>query len=461
MESGSESEAASESEGAPPRRAQFQVGRRMRLARFDGQPIGDDVSWKGSAVTRVVVLQTAGSSASACEWGEWWGEALADFGADVGVLAETRLRSLAQQTQAVRGLLRKGFIAVSHNCYYGDGSGQSPAAAGVIIAVRESYVGVWQDVAKGPLGRAVAGNLVLPCGGVVRIIGLYGVTGACLPGFTSKPEAVAAEQLLDGFVQAQARICDRNGWHAIAARNPNSYVDHGLDRWGGHSAIRSNCLAMRLQDAGFDDAFRSRHLRLRAFAFRHSSGSASRLDQGWVRAASGQSVTVLNAAIVWTWPKRRDHDPFIADLGFALPCVGLASVQARAPYWRRLCTQMEDPSKLELLRATASQALELHRLEIEDAKAALQSVCVECGRLPSGSLPDTSCFARVFTPSFAFQASPPDPRNSRLRAVVDQAHEIIEGSLSRALPTLPEVGSCVVRRNHDAWEKCIALLRVL
>ena len=48
-------------------RSRTRVGRRVELRRFGGQSVGDAVYWKGSKVTRFVVVQTASSSSMAFE----------------------------------------------------------------------------------------------------------------------------------------------------------------------------------------------------------------------------------------------------------------------------------------------------------------------------------------------------------------------------------------------------------
>eukprot|EP00972_Heterocapsa_arctica_P025706 3782904-Heterocapsa_arctica.AAC.1 len=191
------------------------VGPRRDLPSFDGQCVGDDVSWKGASALRCVALQTQGCNGSLVEWGKWWGRALQDLGADVGVLSETKVSSPEQHTRARNGLLDLGYVAVSHNVPHrpdpGRGKGRGkrsrgargaspapeapgPRAAGVILAVRIGCATEWIDVKKGPHGRAIAGSIALSSGAILRCVGVYGITGACLPGFQHTPHGLATER---------------------------------------------------------------------------------------------------------------------------------------------------------------------------------------------------------------------------------------------------------------------------
>lgn len=96
-------------------RQSVRVGPRRRLQSMGGLCVGDDVSWRGSNVLRIVSLQSAGSGGDLHFWGRWWGSALQDAGADIGVLSETRIASDQQHISATNGLLDAGFIAISHN----------------------------------------------------------------------------------------------------------------------------------------------------------------------------------------------------------------------------------------------------------------------------------------------------------------------------------------------------------
>ena len=181
-------------------RAALEVGRRIDLPRFSGCCVGDDVSWRGSAVLRCVAVQAAGAGADHLEWGRFWGASLRDLGADVAVIAETRISTAAQHTRACDGLLELGFAAVSHNVAgapraargakgKGRGAGPGPLApaqdapgprsAGVVLAVRLTCAGEFSQVRVGPHGRAVAATISLADGAAVRCT-LWHLRSICL-----------------------------------------------------------------------------------------------------------------------------------------------------------------------------------------------------------------------------------------------------------------------------------------
>jgi len=71
---------------------------------------------------------------------------------------------------------------------------------------------VWERISLGPDGRAVAANLPLSDGAVLRVMGLYGPTGGSHPGFSAQ----ALELRLTDFARAQVALCDAHGWHLAA-----------------------------------------------------------------------------------------------------------------------------------------------------------------------------------------------------------------------------------------------------
>ena len=153
-----------------PPRLLLPVGKCRRLPSFTGTCYGDQVSWKGSSSTRIVSLQSGGARRDRYLWGRHWGQSLTTFGADVGVIAETRIRGADHHALAIRGLWDAGFLALSHGCDADLPRGQDPAhyclvqqmwAVGVVLAVRKDYLGSWSAVQRDSAGRGLAGNLTL------------------------------------------------------------------------------------------------------------------------------------------------------------------------------------------------------------------------------------------------------------------------------------------------------------
>ena len=153
-----------------PPRLLLPVGKCRRLPSFTGTCYGDQVSWKGSSSTRIVSLQSGGARRDRYLWGRHWGQSLTTFGADVGVIAETRIRGADHHALAIRGLWDAGFLALSHGCDADLPRGQDSAhyclvqqmwAVGVVLAVRKDYLGSWSAVQRDSAGRGLAGNLTL------------------------------------------------------------------------------------------------------------------------------------------------------------------------------------------------------------------------------------------------------------------------------------------------------------
>ena len=82
---------------------------------------------------------------------------------------------------------------------------------------------------------------------------------------------------------------------------------------------RPACLAALLLRQGLVDTFRARHPTLQAFTYYARSGAASRLDAVWWLPSPSHEVLVLNAATIWQWDRRADHDPVVSDLSVVLP----------------------------------------------------------------------------------------------------------------------------------------------
>ncbi|CAE7718476.1 unnamed protein product [Symbiodinium sp. CCMP2592] len=217
-------------------RGRWQGGSRVELPRFSGSCLGDDVSWKLSGTLRVVGLQTAGTGRDRYVWGRWWAEFLIMLGADVGVLTETRIANESGHAAACRGLRDGGFAAVSHNCLTPPRGASSEVAAandprsgGVVLAIRTTHTSGWTDVAADSHGRGLAASALLANGASLRLLGLYGVTGSCLPGFQLREEAKHQEAQLNLFVRSQCREQAPSSIHCWTAAWSISFANVTLD----------------------------------------------------------------------------------------------------------------------------------------------------------------------------------------------------------------------------------------
>ena len=81
--------------------------------------------------------------------------------------------------------------------------------------MRKDFLGVWSAVHRDNAGRGLAGNLILQNGLTLRVIGVYGPTGASLPGFDSLRNRVTAEASLVSWVRTQLALCSEKGWYPV------------------------------------------------------------------------------------------------------------------------------------------------------------------------------------------------------------------------------------------------------
>jgi hypothetical protein len=241
-----------------PPRLLLPVGKCRRLPSFTGTCYGDQVSWKGSSSTRIVSLQSGGAGRDRYLWGRHWGQSLTTLGADVGVIAETRIRGADHHALAIRGLWDAGFLALSHGCDADLPRGQDPAHYCLVqqmwaVGVRKDYLGSWSAVQRDSAGRGLAGNLTLQNGVVLRVIGLYGPSGASLPGFETNGARLAAESRLVSWVSSQLASCQEKGWLPLVAGDLNSVGQPSLDCWASSHVVRPSSLASSLATAGLVD----------------------------------------------------------------------------------------------------------------------------------------------------------------------------------------------------------------
>ena len=309
-------------------RLRWPVGGRVDLPLFSGKCLGDDVSWRPREALRVVALQTAGTGVDRYVWGRHWASCLADLGADVGILSETRIATSAGHAAACRGLADGGYCSLSHNV--------PPSASDFP-------------------GRCDPRS--------------------CLPGFERLPYQLQQEAALANFILDQEAEALQHNWPLIVAGDVNSICSTDLDVWEVQAQPRAGSICSLLHRCGLTDSFRARHPRLQAFTYFTSSG-ASRLDAIWWRSPQGRELHLLNAAVVWQWPRHIDHDPVIADFACVLQ---EAPDVARVETWQRLLA-MTDDAQLPRQHAATAARVEPLRAEILAIQTQLEEISVSCGR---------------------------------------------------------------------------------
>lgn len=197
------------------------------LPRFTGACVGDAMYKASQKATRLVALQAGGTGSNGEHWGHFWGQGLRDVGGLIGAVTETRMFSESAQAAACRGLQAAGFVAICHGVGPGkkgcsDGEELVLLANGVILAVRDVYAGGWERVERDKDGRGLAANVMTKGGDVLRVMALYGVAGASLPGFERDKCRVEAEKRVLQFAAKQRDMAVQHGWLLVAIGDVNS-----------------------------------------------------------------------------------------------------------------------------------------------------------------------------------------------------------------------------------------------
>ena len=453
-----ESEESDDELDAERARLEASVGEAVHLKDWSGISVGHDASWKGSKVTRCVVIQSGGVGTDRYTWGNWWGRALGDLGADVAAIVETCISGAGNHAAACRGMADAGFSCVSHNVEPNAAGSPNihcdPRSAGVALAVRQDVAEGWCDVTKESHGRAVAASLQLQSGAVLRIVAVYGPTGACLPSFPAHPEALKQEEALCGFIEQEVERSTSQDWSLLIMGDFNSFTDGALDKWQGVWQVRDQCLAMRCKEAGLQDTWRLAHPRLQAFTYVSNTGSASRLDQIWMLPAVGAELHLLNATILWNWPRRIDHHPVLIDLTCVLPTLPPASSSDSAPMWKRLVKLAEGPN-FTRTQAEVARALAPYENSLRAAGHTLQLLLHPASTSTSSS----ATWSEHGIVSWARGLPEADAHDrDTLAKVRDEVMSILWSALPQ--PSLAH-DSRHTGRSVNAWDECIAHLRAL
>ena len=94
---------------------------------------------------------------------------------------------------------------------------------------------------------------------MLRIVAVYGPTGACLPGFTQNLRAVQHETDLVSYLQQQVVLAQAKDWTLVVLGDLNSFTDGALDKWQGQWQVRDECLAVQCRQMGLIDTWRDSH----------------------------------------------------------------------------------------------------------------------------------------------------------------------------------------------------------
>ena len=203
------------------------------------------------------------------------------------------------------------------------------------------------------------------------------------------------------------------------------------------------CLAAHLRNQGLLDTFRERRPNLKAYTYYSHSGSASRLDAIWWFPSADQETQVLNAATLWLWERRVDHDPVVADFDIRLP--QLPTPKPEPPlHWRQLVRRLS----LDL-PSLVSGNLEPHQSTLQQLSQELDAAGAAWQALPQ---PPCEGLDGVF--GTVALATP-----SRLLLTVHQIHDKLMQILLACLPPPVPTASRQQARVSSAWQACLLELR--
>ena len=245
------------------------------------------------------------------------------------------------------------------------------------------------------------------------------------------------------FLQDQRDIAVQTDSALLVAGDTNSFTSPDLDCWGVRAKIRPSSLAMQMDKMGLSDCFRELHPRLRAYTFYSRQGTVSRLDQIWFMDGVGGASQVINAAIVWQWQRRTDHDPVVVDFRHSLPSAPAASADPARTDWRRIVDAGLSDSGADL-RAKI-------RANIDPSRPALAAV-MSVARQAADTFLDTLTVTLLEPGGLA------DQRNGNLRDALEKATSL---SVVASLPPPSPKPDFALSRAKASWEECIHQLRSL
>ena len=198
---------------------------------------------------------------------------------------------------------------------------------------------------------------------------IYGVVGACDPYFAhDEPWKLRAEQALNEYVEKEVLAARAGGVTIAVTGDLNSFTDAELDKKGGRSVIREECLAKTLERLQLRDAWRDRHPNVQAYTH-HTKRGAARLDATWTTNETEHEVTTLNAAIVYGHKDRTDHEIVITDLGIrrrhtAKPSGG--DGVSGVP-WKQVAQDVKDPQERQALEQKLNEIVAKSQPRVEEA----------------------------------------------------------------------------------------------
>ena len=90
-------------------------------------------------------------------------------------------------------------------------------------------LGGWENVDSDSTARGLAAYLATVDGTVLRVVGVYVVSGVSLQGLEASQQRLSAERRLLKFVRKQVSLAVSHGWLLVIMGDLNSVVDPALD----------------------------------------------------------------------------------------------------------------------------------------------------------------------------------------------------------------------------------------
>ena len=131
---------------------------------------------------------------------------------------------------------------------------------------------------------------------------------------------------------------------------------------------------------------------------------------------------MLNAAVVWKWQKRTDHDPVVVDLSHSLPTTSAPLPSTDEVNWRRVVQASLNTVEADELPAQIRATLDPARDTLEEAMTHVRNQTADLLNTPSP-------MATVFEPGGVA-----DRRDPNLREAIERATSIFHSSVAASLP---------------------------
>ena len=158
--------------------------------------------------------------------------------ADIGGLTETKMKGQVAHNKLIRAFNDYGFHCISHNSELPDGEGEGPSSAGVLLIASKTKFHSLDNPKNDIYGRVLAAT-VTTTDGNIRIIVVYGPSGATSPCFESNENGKNIEKDTVVFIKEEQEDCRKEGMICLVIGDLHG-VHHGslMSRYPGSQVPR-------------------------------------------------------------------------------------------------------------------------------------------------------------------------------------------------------------------------------